>query len=498
MGMSVRKSVHPRGLPAIHPGLEQRIREAEEAEIAGKTPRRIDGAQRILRPTVETTNRERAAQMRTLGLVDPVYVSSMDGLAAIAEQQPFRPGENLDLIWDSLSEAEKIRAGATERFRLEMEASLRLAARYWTPPHQIGGRLDARNTRRGIENIRAEIAALDYLLAPDSLALLQRFLDETQDIINAGLRQRAIQGLDAVIMHDLLRDLVQKLIYQELTSRRRAMGDRGIRRIAGNIDLSEQIATQLKRDPTFTPRERLLLRIVHVHQDLGYTAYAARSSFRGGRLHRAYGARIFTDEVNRYRPLLSQSEIDLVRSAVATHSGDELPFASARLLAIVRAVDHLAPFAPHRVYAHLARIEGARDYLDDLLMHARTGDIEHYRAAKESLRLLLDAQQELPQALRDDILAAFRALDRDAERCELGSLAGNVTHLRYEAAGTGSITATLEGDEFAERYQVLFDQQQDQLVRLALASAVSEEALTSNRSVRLGAKAGGALVLQRA
>ncbi len=496
--MSVRKSVHPRGLPAIHPGLEQRIREAEEAEVSGKTPRRIDGAQRILRPAVGTTHRERVAQMRTLGLVDPVYVSSMDGLAAIAEQQPFRPGENLDHLWDSLSEAEKIRAGATERFRLEMEASLRLASRHWEPPHQLGGRLDARNTRRGIANIRAEIAALDYLLAPDSLALLQRFLDETQDIINASLRQRAVQGIDAVVMHDLLRDLVHKLIYQELTSRRRAMGDHGIRRIMGNIDLAEQIAAQLKPDPTFTPRDRLLFRIVHVHQDLGHTAYAARSSYRGGKLHRAYGARIFTDEINRYRVLLGQQEIELVRAAVATHSSEELPFASARLLGIVRAVDHLAPFAPHRVSMHIESIEGVSDYLDDLLTPPRAGDMTHNVAAKESLRRLLDAQEQLTQPLRDDILAAFRAVDRGAELRELGTLAGNVTQVRYDATGAGSVTAVVEANAFMQRHQPLFDEQQDQLVRLALASDVDEKTLVASRTVRLGSRSAGALILQLA
>ena len=332
---------------------------------------------------------ERRAQVRTIGLVDPAYRAAEDGLARIAEQEPFRPGVDLDDIWDTLGEADKIRAGAVERFRLEMEASLRLAAKPWQAPHLLGGRLDARALKRGLDNLAAEIAALEYMLAADSRALLARFVSETHKLLEQCLRQRAVQGIESAAMYDILRDLVHKLIYQELTSRRRGMGDRGIRRISGNIELADKVYEQLKRLPGYSPRQRLLMRIIHVHQDLGYTAYAARSSYRGGRLHRAYGARIFTDEINRLRVLLTHQELQLVRSAVATHSSEELPFAAMRVPALVRAIDHLAPFAPFRVYKHLEAIEGASDYLDDLLERARAGDMQRYCAAKDALARFL-------------------------------------------------------------------------------------------------------------
>ncbi|MFH1177415.1 MAG: hypothetical protein V1750_08405 [Acidobacteriota bacterium] len=494
--VEIKKSAHPRLLPGVHPGLEQRLREAEQAELRGETPRQIDGPQKVLRPTPDASAPERKAQAQALGLVEPAYRTTSDGLAALAEQAPFMPGIDLDTVWDNLSEQEKIRAGAIERFRLEMDTSLRLAAMPWEAPHRLGGRLDQRAMQRSTRNLRAEISAFAYLLAPDSRTLLERFVDETEKLLALCARQRALEGIDALPLHELLRDLVHKLIYQELASRRRAMGDRGIRRICANIELAEQVYAQLRALPDFSPRERLLMRIIHVHQDLGHTAYAARVSYRGSKLHRAYGARIFNDELQRYRPLLHQEELELVRAAIATHSAEELPFNEARVLALVRAVDHLAPFAPHRVYDHLAAEPELVDYLDDLLERAGKQNYDGYLVAKEAFRVAL-SDTAWPPALRDDLWAAFRPVERLADLVDLGELAGQVSALHFVRQGSGELVATLAPSPFAQRYQALFDAQQDQLRRLARVTGVSEEALRQSPRLSFQAPGAGTLTLVR-
>ncbi|MBI5508517.1 MAG: hypothetical protein HY903_07175 [Deltaproteobacteria bacterium] len=494
--MTVKKSVHPRTLPGLHPGLEQRLREAEQAEAKGETPRSLEGPQKILRPTIDVSSTERQAQVRTIGLVDPAYRKTQDGLAALAQQDAFRPGADLDQIWDSLSEAEKLRAGAVERFRLEMESSLKLSAMPWNAPHKLGGRLDARGLKRLNDNVRAEIDAYGYLLAPDSYRLLIRFVDDTHKLFDLCLRVRAVQGIDTVSAAALVQDLVEKLIYQELCSRRRAMGDRGIRRICGNIELAEQLYNQAKRLPDFTPRERLLMRVIHVHQDLGQTAYAARVSFRGSKLHRAYGARIFNDEINRYRGLFTHEELEQARTAVATHSSEELPFTKARVLAFVRAVDHLAPFAPFRLLKQLEPVANAGDYLDDLAARARQGETERYVAAKDALRTLLEGEQMHP-GLRDDLLAAFRPLHKNAELIELGPWGGEISGLQLDANGDGAVVAKITPDPFTVQHQALFDYQQQQLLNVARACEISPEAFREAPQVVLTRPGFGALVLVR-
>lgn len=472
--MTIKKTVVARGLPRIHPGLEQKLREAEDAEKKGRSVRTYDGAQRVTRPSLDASTEERVWQARTVGLVDPAYkAAGGDALQPLAEQPAFRPGEDLDTIWDELAEAEKIRAGATERFRLEMESTLRRAGKQFDEPHRIGGRLDSRALKRGAENISAEIASFADVLAPDSYGLLLRFVDETRALLDSAVRTQAMQGVDAVFSYELVRDLARKLVYQELVSRRRGMGDRGIRRIMANIQIGESMYAQLVPLGLAGPRQRIMMRIIHVHQDLGHTAYAARVSFRGGRLHRAYGARIFVDETNRLRPLLTPKELDLVRAAVATHSSEELPLSQEIVLALVRAADHLAPFSPFRVYKHLEGVAGASDYLDDMLDRARAGDAQRYANVRAALRRFLAEQTDLAEPLRDDIIADFRPLDRGADFIDIGSMAGEVTGLTIEPIPLpGRIITEVTYDPFTAKYQALFDHQQEQFTRLARMTRV--------------------------
>lgn len=496
--MVVKKSVHPHSLPGVHPGLQQKLREAEEAERHGRTPRAYEGPQKVARPTPNVSTQQRAQQVRTTGLVEPAYRVSADGLRAIAEQDAYLPGQNLDEIWDTLSETEKIRAGAVERFRLEMDTYLERSAMPWQLPHQMGGKLDARNLRRTEDNLNAEIDAFSYLLAPDVAALLRRFVSETRALLELCIQQNAIAGINASVMHDLLRDWLEKLIYQELVSRRRAMGDRGVRRIAANIDLAEPIYQHLQQVTSQALRQRLLMRIIHVHQDLGHTAYAARVSYRGSKLHRAYGARIFTDELNALRNLLRHKELQLCRSAVATHSSEELPLMESLVLAMVRAVDHLAPFAPHRVFKHLEGIDGVEDYLEDMSERARDGNIDAYLAAKDAFSEFLSHATELPPVLRDDIMAALRPFERGAEWVELGRCAGQVADIAVDVNPPGAVVAQLQPDPFAERYQGLFDVQQDQFLRLARQTDVSAETLQQAAVLEFRVEGHGALVVRKA
>lgn len=495
--MSIKKTVRAVNLPGVHPGLMDRIAEAEKAELEGEMPRQLDGVQKVTRPSVDATTADRIKQVRTIGLVQAAHLVGVDPRDELASTPGYMPGVDLDQVWDSLSENQKIRAGAIERFRLEMDTALRHSGMAWKAPHQIGGRLDARNLERSEENLLAEIESFAYLLADDSRALLESFVESTRKLIQACLRQNAVAGIDAPALHEILRDWAQKLIYQELSSRRRAMGDRGIRRICANIELADQAYAKLKRNPDFSPRTQLLMRLIHIHQDIGFTAYAARTSYRGSKLHRAYGARIFTDELNRYRTLFTHDELEMARFAVATHASEELPFAESRVLALVRAVDHLAPLAPHRVYNHLEEMGGARPYLDEMLEHLGAGNFEALVATKDELAAFL-AEAGVAPALRDDIIAAFRAFEKYAEPIDLGGLAGEISAVDYDPLeNPGTLTVDVLHSDFAQKYQVLFDYQQDQLMRVARDTGVTAESLRDEREVVMQAEGCGALVIRR-
>ncbi|MEO0813876.1 MAG: hypothetical protein AAFY60_13500, partial [Myxococcota bacterium] len=94
-------------------------------------------------------------------------------------------------------------------------------------------------------------------------------------------------------------------------------------------------------------------------------------------------------------------------------------------------------------------------------------------------------ESELSPVLLEDILASFRPFERMAEPVELGGFGGQVDAIELDPADGGSLRATLSPDPFSERYQMLFDHQQDQLVRMAKRSGLKLP-FDSTSPLRLG------------
>ncbi len=504
--MAIKKSARLVHAPGIHPGLMEKIRDAEKAELRGELPRELGGAQKITRPTIDVSTETRLKQTKTTGLVDGAQALGVDGRDILAKQAPFRPGEDLDEIWDTLSEGDKIRAGGVERFRLEMESTLRRRIPAWKKPHHIGGRLDQRNLDRLVGNLVAKIDGSASLLASDSRALMVTFFKQTAWVISVCLRQKIIAGITARELSDILNDWCDKLIYQELASRERAMGDRGVRRILGNVQFSDVLYDGFARDPTCSPKERLLARLIHVHQDLGYTAYAARVSFRGGRMHRAYSARIFSDELNRYRSLFTHSELNLAMHAIATHSLPELPFAHHRVMALVRVVDHLAPFAQYRIYKHFEDHKHLNPFLEAMRDAVTLRDWEAFIHAKQRFFAELPTTFDEP-ILVADLMASIAPFEKMFEPVDLGPWAGEATKLGIDFTenASGIVHATIRSESFAERFQILFDVQQSQLAAVARKSGVKISSFPEVRELRFAVQQAdssdapgyGALLLKR-
>jgi S-adenosylmethionine:diacylglycerol 3-amino-3-carboxypropyl transferase len=67
--------------------------------------------------------------VRTIGLVDGKHMQGVDPREDLADQAGYLPGVDLDEVWDELSENQKIRAGSVERFRLELDTTIRRGPR---------------------------------------------------------------------------------------------------------------------------------------------------------------------------------------------------------------------------------------------------------------------------------------------------------------------------------------------------------------------------------
>jgi hypothetical protein len=194
------------------------------------------------------------------------------------------------------------------------------------------------------------------------------------------------------------------------------------------------------------PRDELWFRVFAVHRYLGLTAYGARKSYRGTKMMRAYGARIFADESNLYRRLLAPAEIGHLLYAIGSQGDLEIPWRDDRRLALTRITTFAGPLLHHRLCVHASHANV------EILRH---GVAESWPSGKEALLRSLP----LPDLLCADVLAALRPVDRGASLVEGPAL-------RWDSVGADADGVTLRlVPDAARAHGALFDDGQEHLRR---------------------------------
>lgn len=149
-----------------------------------------------------------------------------------------------------------------------------------------------------------------YATAVKSQAALKA-LDEYEETISSVIDEAVKDGsigemkesdLDAFLQEDM-----KRLIYQELETRRRSMGDHGIRHLVGNAVNTVKILQQLKQGGITegtSGKDMLVGMICQVNHDIGYTMGVVATDAGSGTFHKTYSGMIAAQERERYENLL--------------------------------------------------------------------------------------------------------------------------------------------------------------------------------------------------
>lgn len=412
-----------------------------------------------------------------------------DGLDKVAAEQ------QLDDIWFSLNDKQRIAVGRAERFRVELEQKLLRLAKNRLPPHVIKGQLNARLIERGTKNAQLEVARYEHLLAEDTRALLERFVTETAKQIEAAYRMDLIRGAPAEDLGDVQQDLVRKLVYQEMQSRLRRMGDRGIRHIMGSIDIQERIFAALAGVVDITPRDHFVGRIAQVHHDLGYTCHAAQVSYQAGRMHRHYSARIFHDEHNRYRRVMQPKDLQRARDAVVLHAHLDFEPVEDWFATAVRLADHLMPFQQHWAYTRLLEVDGGERAAKAFFAAVKTGDRDAMQEPLKALWNVVNRHPDFSMNFKEDLLSGVRAFDRGAFIIDMGELAGVFNGARYNAQDKALEIAFTPSPE-RKTLQPIFDCGQDQLWFFLRKRGCNEEQIRKGEMLEVRCREHGPVALR--
>ena len=152
--------------------------------------------------------------------------------------------------------------------------------------------------------------------SPIARKALEDYRDKLGEVIReacskgGGMENVSEKDFDAYLQEDM-----KRLVYQEVETRRRSMGDHGIRHLVGNALNSVDILGELQKGgvgqvgengKVITGKDKLLAMSTMINHDIGYTlGQVALNAAKGG-FHKSYSGQIALEEKDRYSKIFGE------------------------------------------------------------------------------------------------------------------------------------------------------------------------------------------------
>lgn len=152
-------------------------------------------------------------------------------------------------------------------------------------------------------------------------------LDEYMDMMEKVIREACSKGggMEDVTEADLdayLQEDMKRLIFQEVETRKRSMGDHGIRHLVGNALNSVKILNELQNGGVngINGKQKLLAMSTMVNHDIGYTMGQVATNAAKGTFHKSYSGIIALEEKDRYIKIFGKDDAEKMVGVPETYA----------------------------------------------------------------------------------------------------------------------------------------------------------------------------------
>ena len=287
-----------------------------------------------------------------------------------------------------------------------------------------------RNIKEIRDNAYKELSRYKSELAPDTYKMCEEFIDKTTDLLDKALKEGELDGVDSKSLDGIMRDSVQKLVFQDIESRKRQLGDHGVRHILGNFNMQEQIFDSLdKAGIHVTPKERFMAAVVQINHDIGYTSEI--SIFKSDKYHKQYSGKLFEAEKDKFSGVFNPDELAFMKNAIETHDDSSLNWQLDPINSAIRMSDNLALFSAEKLPTLFKEIPGSLDILSEMKVAAMNGDHDSFAVLKADLREKV-YDSDLPYQIKRDLMHAADEVNERSADFTLGMVAGKIGEISFD------------------------------------------------------------------
>lgn len=155
-----------------------------------------------------------------------------------------------------------------------------------------------------------------------SISALDKYKNKVLQVLKQSCTKEG--GLGDVSEKDMdafLQDEIKRLVYQQVQSRRRSLGDHGIRHLVGNALNSVDIMEQLNKGGIpITGKDKFLAMSTMVNHDVGYTLGQVGIDAAKGSFHKSYSGVIALEQKDRYEKIFGKEGAEKMVGKPLTYS----------------------------------------------------------------------------------------------------------------------------------------------------------------------------------
>lgn len=294
-------------------------------------------------------------------------------------------------------------------------------------------------------------------LGGDEVELLMRFSREfSKTTINTGISVNRANML--------LYDGLNKVFYQEYESRKRQLGDHGIRHIIQNIHYTNKLYDEYNKLSTkkISQRKRFLATLVMLNHDIGYTTKDVRDPKlvqTATKAHPRISTQWLQDDIKEktpYNNLFSKEEQRWVLEAIITHDREHLDWDKEPELSSIRLADNMAVFQKEKLPMIFKQMPNSFETLTNISKACKEKNNQAVVDSKKSMMNWVKNSKSIKPVTKSSLMHAVREISCFTAKATLGMWAGSIKNMYFEKSKESNNinpVVEIESNEFEKKLQ---------------------------------------------
>jgi len=198
------------------------------------------------------------------------------------------------------------------------------------------------------ENAKSVLEKYSKAMSSVSRPMAEAYVDDMASAVEEAARDGSLGDVSQADVDALVREDVRRMLHQEVETRRRSLGDHGIRHATTNAANTEAMLGELqKAGLPVTGKDKLMAMTIQANHDVGYTVGDPATGFKGS--HKDNSEELFNQERGRFDKVFGADSMDDMAKIIKTHDANDVDWDKDPVGSAVRLSDSTALFGQEKV-----------------------------------------------------------------------------------------------------------------------------------------------------